>query len=143
MDSYIQNASDVRKDWGRFIDNTVRMKPQFVKRSRDEIVALGMDVLRDVLSAYPLTAKAYKEEDGTMTASLDQIDLVTNGSDLEAALDSLAADLIEYAEEYYREFAYWSGAPNRKGHVPYILRVLSQKNAKEVRGLIQCQLGKN
>lgn len=143
MNAYTINASDVRKDWGRFIDNTIRLKPQFVKRSRDEIVALSMDVFKDVLSAYPLTAKAFKEEDDTITVSLDQIDLVANAPNFEEALEHLAVDLIEYAEDFYSEFAYWSAAPNRKKHIPYVLSVLTQKNAEEVRGLIQCQRGKN
>lgn len=143
MNARTINASDVRKDWGRFIDNTVRLKPQFIKRSRDSIVALNIDMFKDVLSAYLLTAKLFIEKDGSTTASLDQIDLMVNGLDANDALNRLAVDLIEYAEDFYENYEYWSHAPNRKAHIPYILSVLIQRNIEEVRGLIQYQLGKN
>ncbi len=58
------NASDVRKDWGNFIDNIVRTKPQFVKRSRDNIFALSVDLLKDVLSIYPENAKHLQVQRG-------------------------------------------------------------------------------
>ncbi len=143
MKPYTINASDVRKDWGRFIDDTVRVKPQFVKRSRDEIVTLSMDVFKDLLSAYPLTAQIFEEDNGSITVALDQIDLIANGENSMCALEQLADDLIEYSEDFYKDFSYWSLASNRKKHIPYILNVMSQDSAEDVRGLILCQHGKN
>lgn len=137
------NASEVRKNWGGFIDNTVRVKPQFVKRSRDSIVALSINNFRDILNSYTFTAALYKEDDGSITASLDQIDLAVNGVDKNDALHKLASDLHEYAVDYYQEFDVWFSAKNRRPHFPYVMNVLSQPNLEEVRRLITCRDGAN
>jgi len=137
------NATDVRKDWGRFIDSVVRNKPKFIKRSRDYIFAASIDMLNEMLKEYTLTATVYEEENGTITAELEEIDIAANGSTEEEALDILASDLQEYAEEYYNEFEYWYSAPNRKAHLPYVLKVLLQDETEDILSMIKCQTGKS
>ena len=137
------NATDVRKDWGRFIDSVVRNKPKFIKRSRDYIFAASIDMLNEMLKEYTLTATVYEEENGTITAELEEIDIAANGSTEEEALDILTSDLQEYAEEYYNEFEYWYSAPNRKAHLPYVLKVLLQEETKDILSMIKCQAGKS
>lgn len=136
------NATDVRKDWGNFIDSVVRTKPKIIKRSRDYIFATNLDILRDVLKVYTFTANIYEEEDGTLTASLNEIDIVVNGIDKEDVMNKLASDLQEYAEDFYQEFEYWSSAPNRKNHLPYVLNVLVQKDKESIKRIIKCRTGK-
>jgi ribonucleotide monophosphatase NagD (HAD superfamily) len=137
------NATDVRKDWGAFIDSVVRKKPKFIKRSRDHIFAASTDMLKEMLREYKLTATVYKEENETITAVLEEIDIVSNGNTKEDVLNLLAADLREYAEEYYREFEYWYNAPNRKAHLPYILKILLLNETKDILDMIECRDGKN
>jgi hypothetical protein len=137
------NATDVRKEWGGFIDSVIREKPKLIKRSRDYIFASSLDMLNELLKAYTFTAELLTEADGSITASLKEIDIVVNGKDKEEALDNLACDLVEYAEEFYNEFEYWFSAPNRKQHLPYVLNVLVQDNVKKVKEIIRCQTGKS
>ena len=138
----VTNATEVRKDWGGFIDSIVRDKPKFIKRSRDYIFAASTDMLDEMLSAYKLRANIYEEDNGTVTAALEEIDIVSNGCTKEDALNNLASDLKEYAEEYYNEFEYWFSAPNRKSHLPYILKILLQDEIKDIRKMIECPTGK-
>ena len=137
------NATDVRKDWGRFIDSVVRNKPKFINRSRDYIFAASTDMLNEMLKEYTFTATVYEEENGTITAELEEIDIAANGSTKEEALGILASDLQEYAEEYYNEFEYWYSAPNRKAHLPYVLKVLLQDETEDILSMIKCQAGKS
>lgn len=64
------------------------------------------------------------EDDGTVTLALDHYDLVVNGTDQESALDSMVAELREYAEEYYDNIRFWSSDPLRKKQIKGILKVL-------------------
>lgn len=137
------NATDVRKEWGGFIDSVIREKPKLIKRSRDYIFASSLDMLKEILKAYTLTAELFKEDDGTITASLKEIDIIVNGKDEEAVLRILAADLLEYAEDFYNDFEYWFSAPNRKAHLPYVLNILIQDSLEEIKGIITCQTGKS
>lgn len=139
----VVNATDVRKEWGSFIDSIVREKPKVIKRSRDYIFAVSVDMLKEILKPYTFTAEIYKEEDGTVTASLNEIDLVENASCEEEIVEKLAKALIEYARNYYNEFQYWFSAPNRKPHLPYVLHVLLQDSIEGVKGLIRFLPGKS
>lgn len=54
------NATDVRKDWGSFIDNVVRFKPSVVKRNRDYMAAMSLEHLNLVLTPYRFTLEYEK-----------------------------------------------------------------------------------
>ncbi|MDX9871932.1 MAG: hypothetical protein RBT41_05910 [Clostridia bacterium] len=132
----IINATDVRKDWGNFIDHVVRFKPSLVKRNRDYLAAISLEHLEALLAPYKLTLEYDQEEDGSFSGSFKEIDIVANAASLEALKTELTKDLIEYAQDYMNEFDLYYGAPNRKPHFPYIMRVLIQKNEAAVRGLL-------
>ena len=37
------NATDVRKEWSTVIDNTIREKPQFIRRTRDYMMLADIE----------------------------------------------------------------------------------------------------
>lgn len=139
----IMNATDVRKDWSAVIDNVVRIKPQFFKRTRDCLMLTDVRFLLTMLSAYQFTATIYKEEDNTVTISLNEIDLVENAETEELAKQQLAESIMEYAEDYYNDFAYWSSASNRVEHMPYVIKALILNDAQQIGEQIVCQSGKS
>lgn len=67
----------------------------------------------------------YTEDDGSITLSMDDMDLVVNAPSKEAAIKALCRDMVEYAEEYRKEFAAYSAAPNRAAHAPLVEEILS------------------
>ncbi len=52
------------------------------------------------------------------------IDLVENGRTEEEARLKMANALLEYANECYHNYAYYSKDPNRRSHIPYIFKAL-------------------
>lgn len=135
------NVTSIRKDMGRFIDSVVREKPRLVKRTRDKVFVTSVETFKNVLKTFTFTATLFNEDDNTITASLEEFDIVINADNQEEAIKLLADELIEYAEEFYEEFNYWSSAPNRKAHLPYILNVLLQDDIEGVKALIKCRAG--
>ena len=130
------NATDVRRDWGSFIDNVVRFKPSFVKRNRDYLAAISLEHLEVFLAPYRFTLEYEKEADGSYSGSLKEMDILANAADLDTLKTEIAKELIQYAQEYMDEFNKYYNAPNRKPHFPYIMRVLIQEDEDSVRGLI-------
>lgn len=61
---------------------------------------------------------------------------MVNSPNQELALNDLAKELIEYAQDYINEFQMYYNSKNRKHHFPYVLRVLLAQDAEEVKGLI-------
>ena len=139
----VRNATDVRRDWGGVIDTVVREKPVFVKRSRDCICLVDREDFAALLENVRFSADEFVEADGSVTLSLRELDIAANGRDRDDALAKLAADMQEYAEEYYQDFQYWYTAKNRRNHYPYVMRILALDDVEQLKGLVTCQPGKS
>lgn len=137
------NATDVRKEFSQTIDIAIREKPQFIRRTRDYLFFADIKFMESILSAYSFTAERFVEDDGSVTLSLNEIDLAENSATEESAKKKLAQSIIEYAEDFYDEFNYWSIAPNRKDHIPYVFKALIIDDVDKIGELIQCQNGEN
>lgn len=141
-DMFMVNATDVRKDWSMTVDSVIREKPQFIKRTRDYMMLSNLDVVKTILKPYSFHAEEYIESDGSVTLSLNEIDLVENAPDEASAKQSLSKSILEYAEDFYNDFSYWTSDENRKQHIPYVLKALILNDMKEIGDLIQCRRGK-
>lgn len=139
----VVNATDVRKDFGRYIDEIVRTKPIFIKRSRDYFMGISINMAKELVKDVVFTADKYIEDDGSVTLSLHDFDIVVNGKDESSALDSLVKDLREYALEFYEDIEFWSSDIIRKKQLKNILKVLLTNDIEELKESIVCQVGKS
>lgn len=137
------NSSEVRKDWSGVLDTVTRRGPVLVKRNRDHMVLCSDVTMAQIVAGVTIVVDQLAEEDGSVTLSAEALDIVVNGPDLETARASLVTDLIEYAEEYFQEFQLYSQAPNRQGHLPYVMKALTAKSPKELEDAVVCRVGKN
>ncbi|MEG1564658.1 MAG: hypothetical protein RR365_13170 [Bacteroides sp.] len=137
------NSTDVRKDFSSIVDKAVREKPQFIKRTRDYMILSDVHFLESLLSGYSFTAEQFVEDDGTVTLSLNEFDIVENGATIDEARQKLSQSILDYSEDFYKDFSYWGSAPNRKSHIPYVFKVLALDDAEKIGELIVCQDGKN
>ena len=136
------NATDVRKEWSSVVDEVVRVRPAFIKRTRDQMLLSNLAIIMEVLNIYSFTADRYIEDDGSITLGLNEIDLVENGATEEDAKKKLGYAIYQYAEEYYDNFSLYSNAPNRKHHIPYVLKALIIDDEEKLGESIICQDGK-
>ncbi|HBV96068.1 MAG TPA: hypothetical protein DEF36_03375 [Desulfotomaculum sp.] len=132
----VLNATDVRKEWGKFIDTVIHERPGIVKRNRDHFLALSIMQAKALLENYHFKARLIQEDDGSITATLENFDLAVNASDRYSARKALAEELIEYANEYFEQFPLYFNSTNRQSHFPYMLAVSLQENLDGVLGLI-------
>ena len=142
-DMLVMNATDVRKNWSEVSDTVIREKPQFIKRTRDYMCLASAEFIQDILSAYTFTANKFIELDGSVTLSLNELDLVENADSEERAKEVMAESILEYSKDFYNEFSYWSVAPNRKKHIAYVFKALLLDDAKKIGECIICQGGEN
>lgn len=125
MDSMLMvNATEVRKNWSKNLDVASRTKPLFIKRTRDNFVLSDVKTLEAILAAYQFNVRLFREDDGSYTASLQELDIVENEATKDVALKAVKIAIYEYAVDFYNEFNLWSSASNRKAHVPYVLKAL-------------------
>ncbi|WP_438349419.1 hypothetical protein ACP8HI_01650 [Paenibacillus sp. FA6] len=132
----VLNATEVRANFGSFIDDVVREKPQFVKRNRDIITSFSLQQMKQLLEIYEFTVE-FEEEKGVFTGSIVQVeDIVSEAASLEELRNDLAEQLVDYASDFYDSYNEYLAAPNRKAHAPYILRVLLYNDVSEIAELL-------
>lgn len=139
----MEKATDVRKEWSAVCDSVIHDKPKFIKRTRDKMWFSNLDTMTEILKAYTFTAQRFIEEDGSITLSLNEIDLIENGIDEVSARFALGNAILDYSTDYYNDYAFYSRSPNRKGHVPYIFKAIIMDNPQKIGESILCQDGKN
>lgn len=136
------NATDVRKNWSKVSESVIREKPTFIKKTRDYMLLSNMEFINELLSGYTFTANKYIENDGSVTLSLNELDLVENGLNEKDALHKLAQAILEYAINFYDEFNVWSVAPNRKPEIPYVFKALILSDIPKIGECIKCRDGR-
>jgi len=139
----MEKATDVRKEWSSICDCVIHDKPKFIKRTRDKMWFSNLDTMADILEAYSFTAQKFIESDGSITLSLNEIDLIENSVDEISARYALGTAILEYSIEYYNDYAFYSRSPERKKHIPYVFRALIMDDPKKIGACILCQDGKN
>ncbi|MBQ7594091.1 MAG: hypothetical protein IJU48_07045 [Synergistaceae bacterium] len=139
MNSISINSSDVRKSWSSIIDAVVREKPVFIQRTHDNITMISTKMLQSFLEPLTFTISFVTEDDGSFTASLEELDIFVNASSKDECMKLLLDDMKEYAQDFYSEFNFWSSAPNRKKHIPYVLKILSTPDDKLLNDM-KCQM---
>ena len=127
----ILKSTEVRKEWSRFIDDVTRDRPALIKRNRDLVAVLSLELLDSILSKYKLTVEVEKEKDGSYSGVFNEMDLMANARDINSLEEKLANELIEYSEEYMDEFKVHYYSPNRKNHFPYVYRTSLQSGDME------------
>ena len=139
----MEQATAIRKEWSLACDSVVHDKPKFIKRTRDRMWLSNLDTIMELLEAYKFTAQKLVEDDGSVTLSLNEIDLVENGENEEDARLKLSKSILEYSFDYYNDYATYSHSPNRKKHIPYIFKALIIDSPEKLGDMIICRDGKN
>lgn len=137
------NATDVRKEFGNYIDTIVRTKPIFIKRSRDYIMGISVDMIKELVRDVEFTVEEFREDDGSTTLSMAEFGIVVNAENFEEANELILNDLREYALEYYEDPLFWGSDLKRKAQFKKILKVLVTEDEKELKDCLICQVGKS
>ncbi len=139
----MEQATTVRKEWSAVCDSVIHEKPKFIKRIRDRMWFSNLETISDILQIYQFTVLRYIEDDGSITLSLNEIDIVENGKNEQEARLNMGKAILEYALDYYNEYEMYSRSPNRKKHIPYIFKALIIDNPEKIGDMLQCQDGKS
>ena len=135
------NLTDARKEFSSLYDQVFNLfKPTIIKRKKsEEVLVLRVDQQKMLLSNYSLKPEIIFEDDGSITLALDNLELYSNGPNIDNAIQDLIDDIKIYASDYIQRPQLFLNSPNRKSHFPYILRVLLCDTDNEIRDLLELQ----
>lgn len=130
--------TDARRDFTALYNRVyTNAMPAIVKRhSNEEIVLLKKDLQELILQPFNFKPQFIEEDDGSLTIALDELDLVVNGDDRETAIVDLINEVKLYAEEYQQRIQVFLNAPNRRVHLPYLMRIWLCHSDNDIRALL-------
>ena len=94
-----------------------------------------------IMVAEPLLTVLLAKDNGHYCAKCPELDLVTELSTANAALEDLIEAIRDYAKEYLQDRDRYATSPNRAHHQPYIEAVSACKTDWELRTLIEIKHG--
>lgn len=85
---------------------------------------ISTELLDSLTDSFVFAPKWEEDEDGSLTVSLAEIDIIGYGDTREEAAEVLTAAAKEYAELYFSELSFYlSPMVNRLAHYPYLRRI--------------------
>ncbi|MGI6412327.1 MAG: hypothetical protein ACOXZ5_01420 [Syntrophomonadaceae bacterium] len=133
------NATDVRKNFSFYIDTVVRERPIAVKRNRDVLLLLSDQMVKELVENLRFPAEVIYDN-GIFVGTISGFDLAVQAESEEQVIRKLAEELLDYAKDYMNDFKLYYNAPNRKGHHPYVLKLLLASTIEEVMGFIDAKV---
>lgn len=85
---------------------------------------------------FEFTANKLIEDDGSVTLSLNEIDLIENAATEMEAKKSLAQSIMEYAAEYSKNPSYYNADPYRRKYFACLKEVLAINDIAKLSGSI-------
>ncbi len=130
--------SEARSQLSRLFDEVMEdLRPVLIRRKgREEALLLRRENLEALLEPFTLKAKVMREDDGSTTIAVDELEWAVNGPTREAAVKALLDDLRQYAGDYLARAPVFLRAPNRRTHFPYVLRILLDPRDEPLRRML-------
>lgn len=130
--------SEARSQLSRLFDEVIEdLRPVLIRRKgREEALLLRRDDLEALLESFTLTAQVLREEDGSITVAVDELEWAVNAPTRETAVQQVLDDLRHYAGDYLARAPVFLRAPNRRTHFPYVLRILLASTDEQIRRML-------
>ena len=82
MEMHAICSSEVRNGWSGVMDSVIRKRPAFIRRTRDFMMLSSIETISALVADVKYVADEFLEEDGSVTLSLRDMDIIANGKDI-------------------------------------------------------------
>ncbi len=79
---------------------------------------------RDAFSEYKYHAVIRQGDNGSVTASVEEMDIVVNASTEESACLQLAKAIFDYSREFCEDYSRYSNMPGGHEQIPYVVKAI-------------------
>ena len=128
-------SSDVYCNWTEFIDTVIHQSPKFVQHDgQDVFMAINFEYLNVLLESVRYVVEIdYDQEENEYIATMDGFWFVEAGKTKNEAIHKLAEQLVDYAQDYFKELDRHFHAPNLKRQFPQIIKALVTTDIEEIK----------
>lgn len=131
--------TEARQQLTTVLDEVQSLLPSIIKarkKTETDTLLITKNMFQDLLSMYKFKTEFLDEEEGAFSCWIEPLDLYGYGETKEEALNDLINEVLEYSKEFLENRSLFLNTPNRKGHLPYVLRILLSDSRNEVIDLI-------
>lgn len=116
----------------------------FKSANEERVSIVSTDIFEEILDANYKFHPSIEEDEiqGGFTVSLDELLVHGEGTTLRDALKDLAENVFDYAADYLKRVDFFRQIENRKGHYPYLRRLVRYSNIQEIMEVLaECHIG--
>ncbi len=136
MPAAIENSSDVRKDWSRFIDDVIYRSPKFVQRNQktnETFLTMNLPIARQLLEKYRFEIHVEHDTNANeYIATIKDIWIVESGKTEQEAVKNYLQSFIDWSKYYFNEFDLNYNAPNLRPQLPLVMKALIINDVSEL-----------
>lgn len=138
------SATDARNNFSETFNNTIYVKPQIIKKSKNDVLLIKQEEVFRILDSMKISVVINKDEDGTYFTSNEVMpDIIGWGKTKDEAIDDFITFLDVYAHDYYNNYETYSKTERGRKDLPYIFKVMCASSFDSLRGMLICRDGKN
>lgn len=124
MSDYAINITAARnKISSLFTGAVLHHRPTLLERREQAGLLIGEDEVEQMLARHEFHPEVFFE-DNAVSFWLPELELYGRGATYDQAEADLVEEVRDYIAEYWAEMERYRLAPNRVGHLPYLLRAL-------------------
>jgi antitoxin YefM len=132
--------TEARREFTSVIDRVQSLMPIVIqprKQSEENTFLFKETLVLEMLSMFKFDIKLIDEKPDAYSYWSTNLGIYGYGETKDQAYDSLVDDLIIYSKQYIDNPARYFNSPNRRAHLPYVLKVMVCNNAEEVKQMLQ------
>lgn len=124
MSDYAVSITEARNTISALFTSAVLgHRPAFLERQERMGLLIGEEDAEQLLERYEFHPEVFFEQNA-VSFWLPELELYGRGQSYDDAEADLIEEVRDYIEEYWAEIDRYRLAPNRGGHLPYLLRAL-------------------
>ena len=110
----------------------------FKSSGEGRVSIISTEIYEEILDrAYKFHPVIEKDEEGRgYTISLNELLIHGDGSTIAESLEDLAANLMDYASDYFKRIDFFRQIENRRDHYPYLRRIVKCDGIKQAMEVI-------
>lgn len=140
----VNSISQARTEFQKLFKQAVLTNREFLtenakETSTDETVSIIRTKLLDEWLDHAYTfnpAWEFDEENQLWSVTLPEIRVYTDAPTKEEATEQLMELVLDYCEDYFNRLDLFTALPDRRGHYPYLRRIIRCKDTSEVKKVL-------
>lgn len=137
------SATEARKNFSEVINNTIYVKPQIIKRNKNDVLMMHQNQMLAILDAMKLDVDVHREDDAYVITNEIMEGAMGWGKTKEEAIDDFCNFLDVLAHQFYKDYERMIKTEQGKRELPFVFKIMCANSFQDIKDMLICHDGKN